>query len=927
MAPEATTPDVSQTSLVAASLLRGKIYALSPIDFDPLPAQMHSYAWLVAALEPLVTACEIRAHRNADDSDGDERVRSLRALWKSIHRNALVGWSSQTHAPPHPQDLEEFVFDQATRDRSWFQLGPSWNLLISKMVEELEMQRLIARGGLILLPIEDLDLHPHRAKELLLALRICHHPRLAFLVAGSVRHLCENLSASYFEDEIRAPYELPFPPDEARMRWKRARLLADDLVRKVLPDSLRFVVPLLDFPEALERLRRILSLPPSLETLLSSALSLHETAQAARLQMRRRSGFRLRDIESIAGLLAPEGDPQKQAATFFAILVRVDDGRVFSEESDWPLRLPEQLHLRPTSMGGGGVRVGRFGFMATSLVRVIATDANGRAEVCDPHILAAAFAGATDSQFVRWTESEISFLVESEFVVSSEESIRLGWPLAFPSASPQHFFQRLSIWRFLRALPTPQPKEHSIEAMVILWGILAYCEAHLLTPEQSGALAADIVRRPRPLADLYARAFRVDPNRSTGREPGLRAWLTSWFPVFSAPEYGLPRGTQDEIVELSKQYLGGRNPESVEAVWIANRRSVIRDCVQAHQKQDSAEPEREIDRLLSEFNVEPAPVFWRADRGANARWWTRPIDPTRSDIDFGSVRISENVRFSQLLASPHQPAGTLWTTSSIGRKLVGPALSALLARIATLEPHSATSSRRAAPSCVVALWKTIAEEIPANERPADIAEWLDTAPNAIDLVYTGPSLVLNPILTPGRQLADFSLIDCAGWIASFENAPMSEQDESALASTLIIAQAVAAERGFSPLDQKIQIIQPTFLGDKASLFARATPIRRHLDWEFARVAWHDVCGRAEGYLSRGKRQAVENWVVAQWFWIMGWALSGIPANIEKISFPVTEADFEVIRRSHANDARFLEWLDDLQLPGEMPDAFQKALKG
>lgn len=216
---------------------RGDLY-LWPLDLHPAPAQLSAYAWLIGAFKRLagwVAEADPRAGKGPSGAVGLEQEH------RQLMHGAIRGWST-TQAQLRTADWMLDVEDQVDH---WRELGRSWRLFVDHLVQGAVRAGRLGEKGLIVLAVDDLDLHPTQGEEVLQAVRRLWHPRVVFLLTGNSGHLVDSITLSYAEGiHRRAEREWVFRsifPDEGREQSRDPRRFARELVTKVVPDAARFV--------------------------------------------------------------------------------------------------------------------------------------------------------------------------------------------------------------------------------------------------------------------------------------------------------------------------------------------------------------------------------------------------------------------------------------------------------------------------------------------------------------------------------------------------------------------------------------------------------------------------------------------------------------------------------------------------------------
>lgn len=229
-----------------------RVRALQPLDFDPLPPGLPLLAWIVQAFRPVVDWLLVRTpelgprglSRLSETAAG--RPESLLSVWQRLHDDAAVAWQ-----PPDALEPFEDGVEQLRRVGKWGGFLDEWTRFLDLLMAQLTATRAWSSGstGILVLPIDDVDMQIARAPELMRALRILHHPRLVFLLTGH-------------GDLLEHVLQLDFDGQRARLAQPRhlggdrtleaAADLGKKAAAKVVREPLRFRLRLLDLPAALD---------------------------------------------------------------------------------------------------------------------------------------------------------------------------------------------------------------------------------------------------------------------------------------------------------------------------------------------------------------------------------------------------------------------------------------------------------------------------------------------------------------------------------------------------------------------------------------------------------------------------------------------------------------------------------------------------
>jgi hypothetical protein len=222
----------------SSEVLSGSIF-LPAVDFDPHPDGLSAYAALIGRLEGVVQRANERAVR---EPEGDAAV-SLKEQWEQLLQRAIIGWGAG--AQPANRSLDDWGFDVQEQVLAWNRLAADWRAFVDRVTDRLEQQRLLEKRGLLILPIDDVDMRVSGIKQLLLALRQLHHPRVVYLVSLDMEQatwvLAEELrqeaGVSQHSDARVAPRLEVSATEKLR---EKIRTLAREVLQKSLPAHLIF---------------------------------------------------------------------------------------------------------------------------------------------------------------------------------------------------------------------------------------------------------------------------------------------------------------------------------------------------------------------------------------------------------------------------------------------------------------------------------------------------------------------------------------------------------------------------------------------------------------------------------------------------------------------------------------------------------------
>ena len=190
--------------------MHNTVRALTPIDFDPLPPALPIYNWIIQAFYPLVRKVSSKSPTQfVEPVEYDTFEDSLSGRYRKLHHAAAVGWTTGLLKQALEKDTHEFLLWQEEQQLNWQNLRDDWQQFLDALLSELEQSSSLPQDdklpldGIIVLPIDDLDLQVERTRELLLTLRVLRHRRLVYLLTGDKDGTDKALQASFYRDFTR----------------------------------------------------------------------------------------------------------------------------------------------------------------------------------------------------------------------------------------------------------------------------------------------------------------------------------------------------------------------------------------------------------------------------------------------------------------------------------------------------------------------------------------------------------------------------------------------------------------------------------------------------------------------------------------------------------------------------------------------------
>ena len=231
------------------------VRALDSIDFDPLPPELPIYNWIIQAFHPLV---QMVGDKNVlgfmEPSEHEEIDDTLSGKYRALHHAAAVGWTTGLLRQELKRDGDDFLLWQNEQQLTWQALRSKWQEFLDKLLQKLEntsqndCDERLPPGGIIVLPIDDLDLQVERTRELLLAIRVLRHNRLAYILTGNTKGTDLALKASFYRDfTLKVTGMTESLQDEIE---ESTRDLGPQLRKKTIPSSQIFTIDGLNIKDA-----------------------------------------------------------------------------------------------------------------------------------------------------------------------------------------------------------------------------------------------------------------------------------------------------------------------------------------------------------------------------------------------------------------------------------------------------------------------------------------------------------------------------------------------------------------------------------------------------------------------------------------------------------------------------------------------------
>ncbi|WP_231511073.1 hypothetical protein [Chondromyces apiculatus] len=162
------------------------------LDFDPLPRAMPLHGWL---LEPWrKEAARIEKDCTLRGGSGED----LSELWAEVFERAVIGW---TQASVEGKGVAEKALAYQEQASGWIDTTSLWHKFVYAAICRLAgCQRddcKEAHPCMFVIAIDDVDLQVEHVPQLIHAIRLFHHPQVAYVLTGNYDHLRFALKLDY----------------------------------------------------------------------------------------------------------------------------------------------------------------------------------------------------------------------------------------------------------------------------------------------------------------------------------------------------------------------------------------------------------------------------------------------------------------------------------------------------------------------------------------------------------------------------------------------------------------------------------------------------------------------------------------------------------------------------------------------------------
>jgi hypothetical protein len=729
------------------------------VDLQPLPGSTNLLLHLVGQFQRLLEALEQHGaegsvkgrEASAWFDEAQERTTGSRAMWEAFLRAAASGWDGSLQGRRANLDPEAYAYEVGEAGRQRLDVVSCFRELMDELCEEYRAFASLNKGEspLFVVAVDDADMNPKRALELLDLVRTLWHPRVAFVLTG-YSEMFEEVLRAYTLRELRRPLEGLHVPDEA---WKSvfpssdlAWSLATDIYEKAIPPPQRLKLSEITPEERYKNLKDVLEMLP----VFMNRLGIRNLAEYFDLQPQANAVFPGR----FRGLLDLKQDLPRRLDNITRTLER--DGREkpwpggeLLRELCWSGRMeeapePSSTAWPPIDKAGAGYVIKWDPRQAFTVQRASAGKLSYSFQYGPPFRLTLEGENVSKERVAEeLIKEDVTFSlthlalgrrgfgVMVSFGSATFGSCRFAWPL--PSwGSPFNYAAFLWLWNEVTGLSRPS-LERALELALDLtktaqWFIAAVLALIRLRRERAPqAQDAKRLSLLQPLKQALTEAAREIRNKkwswdelaeqvaalsTEGLKSGVtepeRRWVLGEIGLLAAPECGLDAEAANEWLRSFCTSLGANWDATLRAL-VSNRRSRAAASVYSELRipRDKPEYEEQVHQLLDEIDQTFAEHAWSRQPGTGRD--SKPAD----------LRLARSLLelFQSIDDVVLDPGGNIWTIAPFlkterWKALVAQASSKLKRH--WIEKIEASPKPRKALLLVTALWNDAVE---AGEAP------------------------------------------------------------------------------------------------------------------------------------------------------------------------------------------------------------------
>lgn len=209
--PDEKDPPAPKQSLrEAVSAVRRRVVPIGLLDLHPIAPSTNLLFHVVGRFGRVVEWLDdSKVEQPPAWQLASETEIESRKTWRALLRAVAVAWDGHAHERRGRMDLDACVLDLEETERQRLDLVSAFTAFVEALVGDFcKHQRLEPKKQppLFLLAIDDADMNPARAVELLDVLRMLWHPRVAFLLTGH-SELFEQTLREHYLALLRKPLQ------------------------------------------------------------------------------------------------------------------------------------------------------------------------------------------------------------------------------------------------------------------------------------------------------------------------------------------------------------------------------------------------------------------------------------------------------------------------------------------------------------------------------------------------------------------------------------------------------------------------------------------------------------------------------------------------------------------------------------------------
>jgi hypothetical protein len=618
------------------------------LDFDPLPPGVPLLAGIVQAWRPLAKDFDYLSGKLDDCDDSSE---TLMDLWHRLFQFAAVGWSNISGN----KSLIEQILDRQEQVQDWQRFRDQWQNFVNKVFEVgtcIAGPHKLRANSVFVIMIDDVDLQVERIRELLPALRMLYHPRVAFIIAADRYHMTDMLEVDFRGQQRKIGYLQTQPlPEEVRISERWPRTLAKASFQKVFRPRNSWRLHWLT-------LRQLLDFPPDHNVHIKDVLNQWESQSSGKLgdylygtgisnqqtvdiSLGESDLPRIMSYRMAQQIGEQEWDPNnisKDSAVDLVCQLLEDDE--FASARRTPAK---ELEYSATGVLGALFHRGYEVDLRSAGEIVLSSRANFtyRDRPTDELIW---MTDNEESASRIWRLLIAASLQDDKFGVAVsglawEVRLALAWTTMRPSKG-QYRNSNIVFWWRIHELPSPitflkwarewetefvrKLSENTlfrVERIVYAW---IYYQLRWMSEDVSALSQKGV---PEPFAEKFNESWDVLLSFEVDhwKDQDKKRWRNDILPLMARPELGLPHAINNRLLK----YVDGA--EDISALKTQRRRLITDAIIAGAHQERRPEPNNAEDQELVDGLADQYEELYRKAEGIESSAWCEKIERQPSD--------------------------------------------------------------------------------------------------------------------------------------------------------------------------------------------------------------------------------------------------------------------------------------------------------